>query len=151
MLDWGLLALVILVLVLVFLRQQRVVQGQAELAAIKTTVGALRVALVFEQLRAQMGNGQSAVAAAQRNPFLFLQQPPINYQGEMIAARAAAAPPGSWIYDPECGCVAYLPLDPHWLSSPSGATSVWYRVVTEAGVPRLVAMEAYAWQGQDLK
>ena len=148
--EWGLLLLVILVVVLVFLRQQRVVQGQAELAAVKTTLAALRTAFVVSYLHAQAAGGQATVANAQRNPFALLQRPPINYRGEMGAAQAVTADPGSWLYDPACGCIGYLPIDPQWLSSANGATSIWYRVGTGPGPLQLTAMQAYTLQGQVL-
>lgn len=149
--EWGLLALVILAVVLVFLRQARWVQGQAELAALESTLGVLRLALVFEQLHVETKSAQVNVAPVPRNPFLLLQRPPANYQGEMIAAKAVDLQPGSWVYDPECGCVGYLPIDSQWLASQSGAASIWYRMSGAARVAQLVAIEAYSWQGKALK
>ena len=46
--EWSLLAAVIVLLVLLFARQVRVIQGQGELAAVKSTLGALRTALVLD-------------------------------------------------------------------------------------------------------
>ena len=149
--EWGLLLVVIVVLVLVFLHQQRLVQGQAEAAAVKTTLGALRTAFVADHLQAQAAGVQAAVVTVQRNPFALLQRPPINYLGEMSAVRAAAADPGSWVYDPACGCVGYLPIDPRWLSSTNGAATIWYRVSTGPGPLQLTAMQAYKLQDQVLE
>ena len=141
--EWGLLLLVILVVVLVFLRQQRVVQGQAELAAVKTTLAALRTAFVVSHLQGQVAETQGGVVIAQRNPFALLQRPPINYRGEVGAGQAAAADPGSWFYDPMCGCVGYVPIDGQWLSDASGTTDIRYRVSTGPGPLQLRAMQAY--------
>ena len=142
---------VILVVVLVFLREQRFVQGQAELAAVKTTIGALRTALVFSHLQAQTAKAGDPVAMPQRNPFLLLQFPPAGYQGEMNLAQAAIASPGSWAYDPGCGCVGYVPMNPQWLASPNGAATIWYRVSGGSGPARMDALDRYVWQGQPLQ
>ena len=148
--EWALLGAVILVLILVLVRQQRRVQGQAELAAIRSTLGALRVAFVLDQLRANTTQPQAAVVTGQRNPFHLLQSAPVNYRGEMNASKVANLQPGSWLYDPECGCIGYRPIDPQWLSGASDAASVWYRVSGGTGVLQLVAMDAYRWQGEAL-
>ena len=54
------------VLVLVFVRQVQVLQGQAELSAIKTTLGALRTALVIEHLRLKAGGASQSAPSNQR-------------------------------------------------------------------------------------
>ena len=69
MVEWTILALVVLLLVLVFARQMRILQGQAELSAIKTTLGALRTAFVLDHLRKQVVDGATTAPPAQHNPF----------------------------------------------------------------------------------
>jgi len=147
--EWSLVAILITVLVLVFLRQVRVVQGQAELAAVRTTLGALRTAFVIQHLheRASAMQGGS-VAAVQRNPFELLQSRPSNYFGETRTANAAVVPPGHWVFDIECGCIGYLPADSEKFDSPSGDAWAWYRVDERSGPLQLTAKEAYMWQGQ---
>ena len=142
--------MVVLVVVLLFLRQTLIVQSQAELAAVKTTIAALRTAMALHQLETQVARPPVAVATQQRNPFALLQRRPINYAGEMDLVAAENSAPGSWIFDPVCGCVGYLPIDPQWLSSANGATSIWYRVGTGPGPLQLTAMQAYTLQGQVL-
>lgn len=150
MVEWSLLAGLILVLTLVFVHQMRVLQGQAELAAVKSTLGALRVALVIDHLHNNVVAGTSPVVSAQHNPFELLQRHPVNYRGEMTAAEAAAAPApaGSWVFDPVCACVGYLPMHAQWFDSPSGDIMAWYRVEGAPGPLQLTAKEAYVWQGQ---
>lgn len=146
--EWSLLAGVIVVLGLVFARQMRVLQGEAELAAVKTTLGALRTTLVIDHLQKTMVAKNSSMALAPRNPFELLQRQPVNYRGEMTPAAAAAAPAGSWVFDPVCTCVGYLPIYAQWFDSPSGDVMAWYRVSGAPGPLQLTAKEAYVWQGQ---
>lgn len=146
--EWSLLAGVIVVLALVFARQVRVLQGQAELAAVKTTLGALRTALVIDHVQKNVVAGNSSMALVQRNPFELLQRRPVNYFGEMTVAQAVAAPAGSWVFDPVCTCVGYAPIDAQWFDSPSGDAMAWYQVSGAPGPLQLTAKEAYVWQGQ---
>lgn len=148
MVEWALAAAVMVVMILLFAREVRVVQGQSELAAVKATLGALRTALVLEHLQKNMASGNSAVALEQHNPFELLRQRPPNYRGEMSAAQALAAPPGSWVFDPLCVCIGYLPMEAEWFDSPSGELMAWYRVSGAPGLLQLVAKEAYVWQGE---
>jgi hypothetical protein len=150
MVEWSILALVIVLLVLVFVRQMRVLQGQAELSAVKTTLSALRTAFVLDYLRKEAAAEDAHVAAAQHNPFELLQRYPPNYIGDMSREQAASAPSGTWVFDPDCVCVGYLPIWAEWLDSPNGDVMVWYRVDGEQGALRLTAGEAYHWQGQIL-
>lgn len=149
--EWGLLVLVLLVVALMFLRQVRLVQGQAEVAAVKTTLAALRTAMVVDHIRAQVAGAQGAVAATQRNPFFLLQSPPLNYLGEMAQEAAASAAAGSWVYAIDCACVGYLPIDAQQLFSPDGTSVVWYRVGKGPGPRQLDATQAYTLQGQRLE
>lgn len=150
MVEWSLLAGVIVVLVLVFARQVRVVQGQAELAAVKSTLGALRTAFVIDHLQKNVLTGQAYVALTQRNPFELLQNRHLNYLGEKTAAQAGQAPAGSWVFDTVCACVGYLPLHAQWFDSPSGDVMAWYQVSGASGVLQLTAREAYIWQGETM-
>jgi hypothetical protein len=148
--EWSLLAGVILVLVLVFFRQVRVLQGQAELSTVKTTLGALRTALVLEHLHQRVQGVNQASVPLQHNPFELLERQPVNYRGVMEAVAAGAAPAGSWVFDPICSCVGYLPLYGEWLDSPSGDVMAWYQVSGAPGPLQLTAKEAYRWQDERL-
>jgi len=148
MIEWSLVTALIAVLALVFMHQVRVLRGQAELSAVKTTLGALRTALVLDHLQKHVMPGNSPVASTQHNPFELLQRYPVNYIGEMTPAEAEAAPAGIWVFDPVCACVGYLPIYPEWLDSPSGGVIAWYQVSGAPGPLQLTAKEAYVWQGQ---
>lgn len=148
--EWSLVAILITVCAVVFLRQVRVVQRQAEVAAVRTTLGALRTAFVMQHLQAASATQTKSVVVQQRNPFQLLQGRPANYLGEALAKDAAEVPPGHWVYDPLCGCVGYMPADSQAFDSPSGEAMAWYRVEARSGPSQLVAKEAYVWQGQPL-
>ena len=148
MVEWLILALVILLLALVFARQMRMLQGQAELSAIKTMLDALRTALVIDHLRKKVASEGASVTLTQHNPFELLQRYPFNYLGEMSPAQAQLAPGGSWVFDPVCVCVGYLPIWSEWFDSPSGDLMAWFRISGASGPLQLTAKEAYFWQGQ---
>jgi len=131
------------------------VQAQVEGAAIKTNLGGLRTAFAIDYLAHQVAVSQGAgpaqpMAAQQTNPFLLLHRMPSNYAGEMQTAEVTNLPPGSWLFDPACACVAYRPLYPEWLNSPSGAGVLWFDVVGAPGPLQLHPREAYVWKGEAL-
>jgi hypothetical protein len=148
-LEWGVLLVVLLALAFMFYRQVRVVQGQAELAGIKSTLGALRTAFVLAHLAQAVSAPPADAAQAQRNPFLLLERPPANYAGEVSAGVDDSQPTGSWIFDPKCVCVAYIPQNPEWLERPSIA--LWFRVETAASPYRIEPSQVYVWQGESIK
>ncbi|MBI3532905.1 MAG: hypothetical protein HY068_10650 [Burkholderiales bacterium] len=131
------------------------VQAQVEEAAIKTNLGGLRTAFAIDYLANQVAISQGAgptqtMAGQQTNPFLLLHRIPSNYVGEMPAAEVINLPPGSWLFDPACACIAYCPLYPEWLSSPSGSSVLWFDVVGAPGPLQLTPREAYVWKGEAL-
>ena len=151
MVEWMIVAGIILLLVWVFARQLRVLQGQVELSAVKTTLAALRTALVIDHLRKSAASDDTAAALAQHNPFELLQRYPVNYIGEMNPEQAALAPSGTWVFDPNCVCVGYQPIWGEWLDSTSGALMPWFRISAVPGsFLQLTAKENYRWQGQAL-
>ena len=145
--EWSLVFLVTTVLVVAFVRQVRVVQGQMELASIKSTLGGLRTALVIDHLQRQVTIGRSTAMVPQRNPFELLQVRPANYLGNVSQMPTGDIVPGSWIFDAGCGCVGYKPMYSQWFESPNGEAMAWFRVVGSIGPLELVANEAYSWQG----
>ncbi len=149
MVEWLLVAALILTLVVAFMYQVRVVQRQAELAAVRSTLGALRMALVLQHVQQQVQHQGQGVAAVQRNPFELLAQRPANFWGELAVGQVAALPPGNWAFDAQCVCVGYLPRDIEAFDSPSGAGMAWYQVAgTPAGPLQITVREAYTWQGE---
>jgi hypothetical protein len=148
--EWSLVALLLGALVVAFLHQVRVVQRQAEFATIRTTLGALRTAFVMQHLQAQMPGQNPTVAPMQRNPFDLLAQRPLNYRGAIQAKNLTMIPTGSWVFEPVCGCVGYVPSDGAEFDSASGDAVAWFVVNTSALPFQLTAKEAYVWQGQVL-
>ena len=146
--EWLLLAVVIVGLMWGFNRETRLVHGQAERAAVKATLGALRTALVLHHLQSSVTSAKSSVVMAQHNPFELLQRRLLNYVGNMDAAQALAAPPGSWVFDPQCECVGYMPLNANWFASSSGSPMAWYAVRGAPGPLQLVPKESYWLLGE---
>ena len=145
MLEWGILLVFVLVFVGIFGHYVRVIQGQGARAAVLSTLGALRTALVIDHVQ-RAATGSSSTRAT-LNPFLVVRTPPLNYRGEMTVTQLLAAPAGSWVFDPQCVCIGYLPLDPAWHSAADGSAVLWFKVVTGTGVPGLAARAPYVWQG----
>lgn len=146
--EWGIVVVVLLTLMAVFERHVRVVQSQGELAAVKSTLGALRTALVLDFLQQTVHTARPNVLAPQRNPFLLLKALPDNYAGEFGALHMDTVAPGRWVFDPNCSCVGYLLLYPQGLESPAPVPAIWFKVGGAPGPLQITAMETYVWQGQ---
>ena len=80
--EWLLMEMVISVLIVSFLHFAQKTKGQAELAVIKSTVGALRTAFVIDHIQQQAQSASGPAARARLNPFDLVQQRPGNYRGE---------------------------------------------------------------------
>ncbi len=150
MVEWGILAAVVLVLMGIFGHYVRVIQGQGERAAVVSTLGSLRTALVIDHVQRAAKAGAADPLGAPPNPFLALQTRPVNYSGEMSAAQAVLAPAGHWVFDPQCVCVGYAPQDPAWHSAASGVAVLWFKVSSGPGPRVLTAQAPYVWQGTEL-
>lgn len=147
-LEWGIVVVVLLTLMGAFERHVRVVQSQGELAAVKSTLGALRTALVLDFLQQTVNAGRPNVVIQQRNPFRLLKELPANYGGEFAALHMETVAPGSWVFDPDCSCVGYLPLYPQDLESPTNTPALWFKVGGAPGPLQMTATNTYVWQGQ---
>ena len=145
--EWSLLFVCILVLIGVFGRQFRFVQGQGELAAIKTTLGALRTALVVDHLQAAVA-GHKVVAQLQRNPFLVLDHLPANYAGVLGAVKLGSVPPGNWVFDAYCNCIGYGPMYPYALEGAGEAPMLWFRISAPPGPLQIAPVQPYRWQAE---
>ncbi len=159
-LEWSVMGIVVAILVAAFTHYTRIVQGQGEYAAVRSTLGALRTALVIDHLQrstaqtssaAVVGAATGLVADAQRNPFDLLQRTPVNYSGIANRQQADTVVPGSWVFDPACPCVGYRPLGDLWFDSPSGEPMAWFRLHGAPGPLQLTGKEIYRWQGQLLE
>ncbi|MFZ3219222.1 MAG: hypothetical protein WA174_04265 [Rhodoferax sp.] len=127
-----------------FGHQVRVVQGMGERAAVQSTLGAVRTALVVDRVHASV---LPADAARQRNPFLLLRSVPVNYAGDVVRANMGSVAPGSWVFDPDCVCIGYRLLYPQWLESSAEPGGVWFRIGSTAGPLQVTPLEQYRWQG----
>ena len=147
-LEWSVMGMVVAILVAAFMHYTRIVQGQGEYAAVRSTLGALRSALVIDHLQRSAAKPAGAVVNGQRNPFDLLQQRPANYSGVASSEQAASVVPGSWVFDPLCPCIGYRPLDDLWFDSPSGEPMAWFQLQGAPGPLQLTGKEIYRWQGQ---
>jgi hypothetical protein len=141
--EWSIIAAVLISLVWTLEHEARVVRGQGEKVAVRSTLNALRASLVIDQLL-----GQVRGTSAPKNPFTLLQQLPANYGGELAMRDIYSVSPGSWVFDPECGCVGYRLLYPQWLEPAQEADTLWFRVATRTGDASLVPLAEYRWFGQ---
>jgi len=149
--EWLTLALLVLILMGVFVRYAREVRAQSELAAIRSTVGALRTALVVEHLRQQVAGAATPApptSALAVNPFELVDKLPAGYLGALRQGDAGRAPAGSWVYAPDCPCVGYRPLDPVWLEGTSSDGWVWLAMTRNEAVLQLHTKENYRWRGE---
>jgi len=146
--EWSIMTLVVLVLIGVFGRQIQIVQGQAEGAVIKSTLGALRTAFVLDHLKQQSASQGANVVSGQRNPFLLLESVPSNYGGELASVGLA---PGTWAYDPVCICIGYAPVHSQFLENKSADPTLWFRVNSPRPPFQITPTERYIWQGEVLQ
>jgi hypothetical protein len=156
--EWSLVTLVLVALISVFGHQVRAVQIQAERAAVQSTVGTLRTALVLSHVMAQLDaatadglhrrGGALLPAGSAPNPFLLLKDMPPNFAGSFAMEHADTMPLGAWAFDADCGCVGYRLLYPDALEVPEGAQAVWFRVEKMGAVFQMVPLTPYVWQGQ---
>lgn len=152
--EWSVFLAVILLLALWLTQQMRAVQAQGELAAVRSTLGALRTALVLNHLQTATAAGRPDVVNLQRlqaNPFVHLARAPVNYVGERVGQNDAPLAAGTWVFDPVCVCVGYTPLNADWFDSASGGRMAWFEVRREAGIAQLSAKEPYFWRGEMLE
>jgi hypothetical protein len=145
--EWGLIAVVILVMSGYFLREFRLVQAQGEMAAVQSTLGSLRTALLFDFLRREASH-TSAEVPMQRNPFLLLDHLPGNYAGVLDSSKGRLLQGGTWVFDAYCICIGYEPLNTQGLSTPENAPTLWFRIGAPPGPLQINPAQNYHWAGQ---
>ena len=148
-LEWGLLVVVILLLSGYFFREFRLVQAQGEMAAVKSTLGSLRTALLLDFLQREAKH-TSADVPMQRNPFLLLDHLPGNYAGVLDSGKGRVIQPGTWIFDSYCACIGYEPLNTQGLNTPEYAPALWFRISVPPGPLQINPMQKYQWAGQSV-
>lgn len=155
--EWGVLALLVVAVVLWFMYYMRQVQAMGEYAAVRTTLGALRTALVLDHLQHQADQAAGVAVPVGKgptkpfDPFDLLDRRVMNYRGIAKVSQAKSVMPGSWVFDPACPCVGYRPIDDGWLDAPSGDFVAWYVLGGAPGPLMLTAREPYRWQDQRLE
>lgn len=151
LLEWTIVAGVVLSVTLLLIRQAHEVKGQAELANVRTTLAALRTALVIEHLKQSADQSDPVATLAGGNPFALLQNRPMNYAGVMNSRDVEGLPPGTWMFGPDCVCLAYRPLDDTWFFSPDGSGVAWFQVSAPPRPPLISARVAYRWRMESLE
>ena len=147
LLEWTVLGAVLLAVLSVSAIQYRNLQGQAEFATVQSTMGSLRTALVLDFVRNAVQGKPVDVAQAQHNPFKLLQALPANYAGEQAASRMSEVAPGQWVFDAECVCIGYRPVNTRGLDSVGEHGGFWFKVQDAGGPLQLIPLHDYRWQG----
>lgn len=141
-----LLLTLIAVIAWALLDKARDMRSAAELSAFRSSLGALRVALVLDLMRSAV-EVVSADGPVSRNPFLLLARQPVDYAGDvsLAVAKAGAVAPGAWFFDGRCSCIGYRPRDDRRFLAESGSSLLVFQL-SPPGVLR--AREAYLWRGE---
>ena len=143
--EWAVVVAVVTLALVSVNRQYRDLEGQAEYAAIQSVLGSMRTALVLDFLQRRLA-AESPHAGPLKNPVLLLQPLP-TYAGDLGMARQSEARPGNWLFDAECVCVGYRPLNPEWLEPAQDFPAIWFQLRDNHGAPELTPMRAYRWHG----
>ena len=147
MVEWGILAVVLLVLAGALAHHVIDIRGQGERAAVLSTLGAIRTSLVIDHLQRASKGAAAGKEITSANPFLTLQYLPPNYRGEMAVPKALELPPGSWMYDPQNLSIGYMPQDSQWYDANSGTRILWFRTDFGPGPRVLIPLAPYVWRG----
>ena len=141
-----LLVALIAVIVWAMLDKARDMRSAAELSAFRYSLGALRVALVLDQMHATV-TGVAAGGTETINPFLLLERQPGGYAGTvpLATAEAGAIAPGAWFFDGRCPCIGYRPRDDRRFMAASGSAVMVFALSSQRV---LAAREPYLWRGE---
>ena len=150
LLEWALVAAVLVALIWAFEHQVGVVQGQAERLTVQLTLKALRDTLTLEQILKSTRSPGASAEPKTINPFALLQGAP-NFAGNATMATVGTVPPGNWVFDPDCGCIGYRLRYPQGLEPAQEADAIWFRIETVNGVLRLSPQANYLWFEQVLR
>lgn len=150
LLEWALVTAVLVTLIWAFERQVAVVQGQAERLTVQLTLKALRDTLTLEHLLRTTRPPRASTEPTTLNPFALLEGTP-NFAGNVTVANVGTVSPGTWVFDPECGCIGYRLRYPQGLEPAQEADAIWFRVEAVNGVFRLFPRANYRWFEQVLR
>jgi hypothetical protein len=160
--EWGVLLALILVVVGVGYAQTQRLRGEAELSRLRSTLGALRTALVvahLERVVQAQRNGPAGATSTDspelppvsRNPFLALARMPPNYLGESNPLALVDLPGGNWVFDAACHCIGYRPSETGWLEAPADVVALWFQISAPPGPLQITASHTYVWMGQKVE
>lgn len=148
MVEWGILALVVLGFAWALGWYAQRVHAQAERAAVLSTLGAVRTSFVLGRLQTEVQGAPSSTAAANAgNPFDQLERYPA-YGGEVRGRDVGAVAAGQWVFDVQCDCIGYKPLYLDALESSERLEALWFQRRGSGRSTFLVPMDRYVWQGQ---
>lgn len=146
--EWSILALVVLALAWALGRYAQRVHAQAERAAVLSTLGAIRTAMVIEHLQRKVQGSSASSATSLGNPFDTARNYPPNYAGEVQGRNVRHVAPGQWVFDPQCACIGYKPLYAEGLQSLDRLDTLWFQRRTQGDVGTLAPLDRYVWFGQ---
>lgn len=149
LIEWSIVALILLALGFAFEREIRSLQAQGERVYVTSTVASLRTALLLNQLTRELHPDDATLLV--KNPFLLLQNVPANYAGQMPMRDIYGVTPGNWVFDPDCLCVGYRLLYPQWLEPRQEVGAIWFDIGKNKGHPSLTPQASYVWLGTPLK
>ena len=132
--EYGVVAVVLLLLVGGFLRKIERLQAQTERLTMERTVRALRTAV--ELTAVLSADGQQRPPAALRpggNPMDLLDQVPANYRGTRAGIDPASVPGGHWYFDRLHGLLIYRVANPRFfVTALSGPPRARFRIVEQS-------------------
>jgi len=109
LMEFGVAAAVLAILIFILLQRVQFYQGQAEQAAVATVVADVRSSLGAKLAQRYLpGKELDMAALAEQNPFDWLARKPANYLGEFFSPDERELEPGNWYFDRRGKVLVYL-------------------------------------------
>lgn len=109
LLEFALVIVIVGILTTVLLQRIWHYQGEAEVAAMRTTVANLRTALEIKVAQGKLPGGtEDLTILAEQNPFDWLKDKPVNYAGAYFSPSDDDIGGGNWAFDRTDKSVIYL-------------------------------------------
>ena len=109
LLEFALIVVIVGILTTVLLQRIWHYQGEANAAAMRTTVANLRTALEIKVAHGKLPGGTiDLTILAEQNPFDWLKDKPPNYAGAYFFPSDADIGEGNWVFDRSDKSVIYL-------------------------------------------
>ena len=106
--EFAVIVLLVAIISAVLLTRYGELRRDAEQAAARSVLAALRVSLHAQMVRSG-GDPSTLARLANENPVTWLQRPPSNYVGEMETLIPAAMAKDSWVFIKRDKMLVYLP------------------------------------------